>query len=729
VLPLKQTRQVWFVLAAALVVSSLVSSCSLASEPKAPQKDPAVESVFAEVYHGQFAEAEKAVNEQLKDNPPAQIAELSKVLAEYNAIKAHRDSLRKTAYQKQLAELDTYRNPATAPKDANGTHDVNDVKDPNAVFRAFTVVVRANELADDSQKKALLADPFVKTVLDRSKVRCAKFEAEGEWLESLVDCWSKLSALYKDDKQYRDYGEDLTDKEIIKLSLQDSPCEKSTDRYEGVTKDLFTRTIKRLDNSYVNIIDYTDMATKALKRCKLLAEVVHTVPSLQAKYLKGGDVNDYSAWIDGIDKLTSEAASTTLGMSRDKFFDIYDKTLALNDSTIKLPREVVIVQFSEAALASLDPYTNLIWPQQVEEFKKNMTNEFSGIGVEISKADGPLKVASLLPDTPAYNSGLDADDVIQEINGESTKDMPIGCAVKTITGPSGTSVTLTILHKGDTKPVKLTIKRARIVVPTVRGWQRDGEGQWRYMLDPVNGIGYVRVTGFSEKTAPDFEDALNNLEKQGLRGLIIDLRFNPGGYLETAVAIVDKFVKKGLIVKTQPRFGWAHYESAHEEGTHPDYPIAVLINSGSASASEIVSGALQDPMHKRAILVGTRTYGKGSVQTIDSIGGGAELKYTMAYYHLPSGQRVEGRTEMEKQGRKDWGVGPDVEVEMNSEELKKMIDVQRDNDVLVKADHDKAKAVKKYSAPETLESDPQLAIADLVIKSKLIETKALAMKN
>jgi carboxyl-terminal processing protease len=242
------------------------------------------------------------------------------------------------------------------------------------------------------------------------------------------------------------------------------------------------------------------------------------------------------------------------------------------------------------------------------------------------------------------------------------------------------------------------------------------------MLDKDNGIGYIRISQFSEKTDTDLEAALKQLESQGLKGLVIDLRFDSGGYLETAINVVDKFVEKGLIVRTQPRFGLASWAAAKAKTIHRNYPMVILINGGSASASEIMAGALQDPVHKRAVLVGTRSYGKGSVQTVVAIPGGAQLKYTMAYYHLPSGQRVEGHAEMEKAGRKDWGVAPDVEVEMTSEGLKKMIDVQRDNDVLVKAGHkDGATPLKKSSLEEMLAADPQLAVAELIIKAKLLE--------
>jgi carboxyl-terminal processing protease len=172
------------------------------------------------------------------------------------------------------------------------------------------------------------------------------------------------------------------------------------------------------------------------------------------------------------------------------------------------------------------------------------------------------------------------------------------------------------------------------------------------------------------------------------------------------------------------------YASAHKGGTHPDYPLVVLVNKYSASASEIVAGALADKMHKRAILVGERTHGKGSVQGIATFpDNGAQLKYTMAYYYLPSGQRVESQEAMKKQGRKDWGVGPDVEVPLNAEELRKMMEVQRDNDVLVRADHKTGVApLKKHTLEETLASDPQLGVGILMIKTKIIEARAAKLK-
>ena len=328
----------------------------------------------------------------------------------------------------------------------------------------------------------------------------------------------------------------------------------------------------------------------------------------------------------------------------------------------------------------------------------------------------------MLPDTPAYKSGLDADDEIVAVDGELTKEMTIYCAISKITGPKGTKVTLTIRRPstGETKDIRIT--RDKIVVQPLRGWLREADGEWNYWVDPENQIGYVRLTAFTEKSGPDLDEVLRKLEKEGMKGLILDLRFNSGGYLQAAAEVVDLFIKEGVIVKSNPRQGLATYEIAHRSGTHPDYPLVILMNTSSASASEIVAGALQDAKHQRATLVGQRSYGKGSVQVVTPFtGAGSQLKYTIAYYHLPSDQQVKNRYQMEKLGREDWGIAPDVEVTMLSNEMKEMIDIQRGNDVLARTDHEaNGGSTDRHTIQESLQADPQLSIGLLVLQSKLV---------
>ena len=667
-----------------------------------------VELISSRIDRGDFAGARKLLGGSTKSGDP-QIAGLIEVLSEYDEIAAEREEIRQEEYEKQFAKLEEIRQ-----KDK--------IEDVNDIGEAFVAVIKAKDLASDEDKKTINEMPFVKRLVAKALEIGKEYEAKGEWVDSYSHCYYWLTAMYKDDKSYKEHAGMLTERAMIEMSLKDNSCEKSVDRHGGIKADMLIRSVKALDINYVSVIDYGEMAEKGLERCRLLGEVMEKSKEELAYSADKGKVRD---WIDALVQMSGEIKGPVTIVSRDKFTSIFENVLAVNEATLKLPEEVVVAQFSAAALEALDPFTTLVWPWQVMDFQKSMTQNFTGIGVQISKIRGVLTVSSLLPNPPAYSSGLDANDQILAVNGEKTKDLTLQCAVSKITGASGTSVTLTIRHEGadedDTEEV--TIKRGRIVVPTIRGWQRAEADKWLHMVDEENGVGYVRLTGFTETTATDLDKILNGLEREGLRGLIIDLRFNSGGYLSTAAAIVDMFVEKGLIVKSQPRWGIANYEMAKSGGTHPNYPVVVLINGQSASASEIVAGAVQDDKFKRATLVGERSYGKGSVQTITPFSGQrSQLKYTMAYYHLPSGQRVKNRYVMEKQGRKDWGIEPDVEVEMSNYELREMLDVQLANDVLTKAKHDdEANPVKRYSLEETLKVDRQLAVSILVVKSKIVE--------
>jgi len=695
------------------------------------------------ICQGKFDAANELIR-QTRSSQTSQLrattAELSQIVAKYDEISQRRQEARKTAYTETSDELEKLKTKV----DAN---DVNDVNDVNDIVSVLSVVVRAREFADPKQKERLLAEPFVKETIQRAIDKAAKFEVDGKWLEAYTNCYYWLVAIDPNNKGYSDYSDQLLDKATVAMAFEDSPCETSEERFQGVKEAMFLRTVDFLDTHYVENLDYGLMAKKGIDRCKLLAEVIAAEVRNSEGTEKGkstllaikdtwepGKLSAWSAAMQGLLDEAKTASDSLTGLGKKEFMVIFEKVLKINDSTVAMPRQILIAQFAEASLLALDPYTVIVWPKNVQDFEQMMTNEFMGIGIEISKQQGMLTVSSLLLDTPAFNSTLDAGDVIEAVDGIPTKDMSLACAAKKIKGPAGTKVKLKVRRPDENKKVAdkvfdVTITRDRIIVPTVRGWQRTRDGEWLYMIDEKNRIGFVRLTSFSSDTAPGLEDVLEQLEAQGLKGLIIDLRFNTGGLLDSAVNVVDKFVSEDLIVKRQPRPGrMPSYELAHKKGTHPDYPLVILVNSSSASASEIVAGALSDKVHHRAILVGDRTHGKGSVQGITGwLGGGAQLKYTMAHYHLPSGQRVESREEVEKEGREDWGVAPNIEIKLRSDELKKMIEVQRQNDVLVKSDHDNANHdFTKHTIEETLADDPQLAVALLVVRSKLLEAQTLA---
>lgn len=673
------------------------------------------EQVLPAIYAGHFDAADDALCSLVPpDCPPAE--QLHNVVAEHHQLQDSRQAARKQAWEEQFEQLEELR--------GEGLQDVNDIPE------VFSVVLSLQKLADPNQKERLFDDPFVQKTIEKAKEQAAEYESQGKWLEAYTRCYYWLKQLDGENTEYSEHAEKLSQMALIKSSLQDSPCETWRQRHEGIEPDMFTRTVKWLDSYHVKILDYEEMAETAVKRCRLLGQVLRGPDGFENGFpVPKGD--QISAWLVGIDVLLDEVRNSALSTSRDEFIELFEKVLSLNKTTLELPEAVIVQQFAEASLEEVDRYTNLIWPWQVQEFQKNLTKEFTGIGIEISRAEGPLKVVSLLPDTPAYTSGLDAGDIIEAVDGVSTAEMTLYCAVRKITGPEGTEVTLTVRHPTDNEIEDITITRDRIIVPTVRGWQRTETADWKYYIDPNNHIAYINITDFAESTAANFENVLERLEETGLNGLVLDLRFNPGGYLESGVDVVDKLIEEGKIVSSRPRFGISRIEQAHKEGTHPGFPLVVLINSSSASASEIVGGALGDAVHERAILVGTRSFGKGSVQTINGYpGGGAQLKYTMAYYHLPSGQPVLDRNAAEENGDKNWGVAPDVEVKLRDDELTKMLDIQRDNNVLVKKGHDLEKApIEKHSLEQTLAADPQLKVALLILRAKMVGSRLAACKN
>jgi len=697
------------------------------------------------IYKGKFDDADKLAMrayEGSESQLPATARQLVRILDEYKDLHRRRQLAGEQAYKETLAELEKLETGRAA--------DVDDVNDVNDLVEALSVIAKAGEFADSGQRAELISDAFVKDTVQEAIDKAAEFEVKGKWLDAYTNCYYWLQMIDPNNEGYSDYAERLVDKATVAMAFEDSPCETSGERFSGVEKKMFTRAIDWLDTRYVTLVNYDKMATAALKRCELLAEVLSSSARFADASQTGGNSSPivaeglldsqklavWSATLAESAREAEEASKRTDGLGKREFLRIFEKVLTFNELTVGLPENVLISQFSDAALSALDPYTVIIWPRQIQDFEQMMTNEFMGIGVEISKRKGLLTISSLLLDTPAFSSELDAGDVIEAVNELETKDMSLACAAKKIKGRAGTKVNLRIRRSSEDKSAQdkvfeVTITRATITVPTVRGWQRTTSGRWLHMIDEQDKIGFIRLTSFSSDTASGLEEVLDQLESQGLRGLILDLRWNTGGLLDSAVDVADKFIDDGVIVKRKAGFGRTpgpYYEFAESKGTHPNYPVVILINESSASASEIVAGALADEKYERATLVGTRTHGKGSVQGITGYPDGrAQLKYTMAYYHLPSNQMVESKEVVKEKGRNDWGVGPDVEVELRSDELKKMFEVQRSNDVLVRAGHDDGdKAVQKHTIEETLASDPQLAVGLLVVRSKLLQDQTLA---
>jgi carboxyl-terminal processing protease len=284
-------------------------------------------------------------------------------------------------------------------------------------------------------------------------------------------------------------------------------------------------------------------------------------------------------------------------------------------------------------LASLDPHSGFMPPEMFKEMQIDTSGEFGGVGIEITVKDGILTIVSPIEDTPAYRAGLEAGDQILKIEEKFTKDMGIMEAVKMMRGPKGSKVSITIMRDSFDKPREFILVRELIKIRSIKA---------RTLED---GFGYVRVTQFQERTADDLQAALERLRKENggsLSGLVLDMRNNPGGLLDQAVKVSDAFLESGLIVYTEGREEGSQMKFiAHQKGTEPLYPLVVLINGGSASAAEIVAGALQD--HRRGVVMGTQSFGKGSVQTIIPLGDNSGLRLTTARYFTPNGTSIQAK--------------------------------------------------------------------------------------
>ena len=321
----------------------------------------------------------------------------------------------------------------------------------------------------------------------------------------------------------------------------------------------------------------------------------------------------------------------------------------------------------DGMLSELDPYSMYVPPAKQEEFDRMLEGSYKGVGIQLNQLEnGNIEVVTPIDGSPAFEAGVQAGDIILKVNGESLEGLRLPDVIKKIGGPLGTEVTLTVRHvPGDEQTMTMT--RQEIVLPTIKGYERRTDNAWDFYVCDDPKIAYVRITQFTSETADKLRAAIEPLLSEGMQGLILDVRFNPGGRLEEAEQVVDLFLEKGTIVSIKGRARAERAREASAPGTLPQFPMIVLVNEHSASASEIVAGSLMD--NKRALVLGTRTYGKGSVQEViplDSKSG--ELKLTVAYYYLPSGRLVH-----RKKDATDWGVEPQIHVPMDEATQRKVM--------------------------------------------------------
>ncbi len=334
-------------------------------------------------------------------------------------------------------------------------------------------------------------------------------------------------------------------------------------------------------------------------------------------------------------------------------------------------------------LEPLDEHTAYISAQDWGTFQEDLEQRFGGIGIQVRKDEetGEVIVVSPLVGTPGYEAGLTAGDVIVAVEGEQLAAIPLEDAVKLMKGPAGEAVHLSIRRPDSDELIDMEIERAVIEVETVLGDTRDADDRWNFLISREPNIGYVRIVSFSEKTVDELRAAIDKLLEQNMQGLVLDLRMNPGGFLDAAVGVCDLFIEGGRIVSTRTRDQVQQIYEATGEDAYGNFPLAVLVNGASASASEIVAACLQD--HDRAVVVGERTWGKGSVQNVFRLRGGESgLKLTVATYWRPSGDNIHRLPSADEDD--DWGVMPSegFAVELSEDEFRRLLEQRRERDVV-----------------------------------------------
>ncbi len=704
-------------------------------EPVAGQARLAVEQVSAAVFEGKFRQAQARIHSGAPEAPAdATLQTLTELIDGYCALADEREKLRRHRYEELAAEVESYV--------AKGEW----AEAAKTAARAYLSAANRDEYRNE---------PWVRDVVRDTSEHADQLRRRGEWLAAAT-IYASLSAIDPDneayEKQFRLCGKHARLEAMYggKVGQEQEQADVSAES-EEVTDDasqdgsvdwrsiirgakpvMVRQALDQISLNYVRHPSFKEVAAGGLENLLILAET----PAMAEVFETIGQPELVGQFTGGIRSLRTRLERETFVNSR-QVYNWFAELLELNQETLELPEELLVVEFMDGALEPLDDFSSVVWPQELSEFKKHTTGQFSGVGIQISLEKGQLTVVSPLEDTPAYEAGIQPGDTIVGIEGKSTKGITLTKAVQTITGPVGTQVVLTIRREGAEKDFDVSLTRANITIHTVKGYARDDRGGWDYMIDRDQRIAYVRLTSFNEHTTGELRAALETVKAQDARGLVLDLRFNPGGLLRTAVEVADLFLDGAkMIVKTKGRPAvspeWS--QTANQGEACPDLPLIVLVNRASASASEIVAGAIQD--NRRGMVIGQRSYGKGSVQNLVPLtDGSAYLKLTTAFYYLPSGRCID-----RQQGqRHEWGVDPDIPVVLIPEETRKVLELRRDSDIIRVRRVDSSAAGASQDAATTQPSeamadapaattqeaddvpdvDPQLETALLVMRVKL----------
>jgi carboxyl-terminal processing protease len=730
---------------AALAAAALTVSLSVASSTSTI--DAWSGDLWTQALQGNL----RGVQDALKSVPDGDVEDAAKSLREsaeqYQAHLADAAAAKVEARTKALAEI--------GEKDQAGKF-----------LEALNAAIKVQTISDDWS--ADIKRPEVKAIIAQADAMMKQAKEEGQWLiaqELLV----RLRLLHEDRPDlfslFKSYDEQL--KEVarrVALIAQFAPHklyelnkslsakflpdreippykESLDDRWQDQVKDItqimLREALKLAADGHIDAGGWAPLLEGGLEAVKILGTtetIAETLPSL-------ADKSAVAAWVAAVEEQEAFVNSRREVLSKSDYNTVITNLLRANERTIKLKDPGIILhEFGDGATSELerryaDPYSEIIWPARFRRFQQQVEGSFTGVGIMIrndEKRTG-IVVVNPIEGAPAHRSGVKSGDLITTVNGESTAGWSLNKAVDVIMGPKKTPVTLGLEREGTEGLVSITMLRDIIPIRSVNGWWKkglsdDGVPQWDWMIDPASRIGYVRLTSFNENTFDDLQAAIHQMQRDGkVNGLILDLRFNPGGLLTSAVQVCNMFVPKGIIVSCEDRNGREQDFRAAEanKAEYKSLPLVVLVNEGSASASEIVAGCLQ--AHDAAVVVGARSFGKGSVQTVHTIGPSAQLKLTTQHYVLPPRPGDEkGRLVHKKPGSTDWGVNPNIVVAMSPDQIEKAFELREKSDII--PDKDAVNAGKEPAErPDVKELvtkgiDPQLETALLILRARALKS-------
>lgn len=617
--------------------------------------------------------------------------------------------------------------------------DLGDADAKGELLDGLRAAIELYTLSPD--KSEVLNDPMVKSLEAKALAQAKEKEAAGEWLDS-HGLYTRLHLLHEVEGTYkpdlkrlgtrilmiRSYLparlHEMRSKQRVAEGFEPLPAynpigDDWQTRLAGIDDRIVLMAINAAISAHVERVPASTILLGAINQLRTMA----TTKDLAEAFPGIGEADKNAAFLSTLDQIKQKVEADP------KAVDFYGVMRALRDiskanaASLGLPSEALLHEFGNGGMGTLDDYSEIIWPDELRTFSRTTQGEFPGVGIQITLDDAmQLKVVTPLEGTPAAKAGIRPSDIIRKIDGKDTTGIALQQAVDLITGPEGTKVVLSVERNGQDGTLDFELSRAKIPVHSVKGWKRTGPGEmdWDWFVDREKKIGYVRLTQFSKDTTSDLVAAVRSMMKTGLNGLILDLRYNPGGLLDEAVNVNNLFVDEGekltwkdakgehevdgVIVSQQDAKGQEHDVQKAKRGQAflADMPTVVLINEGSASASEIVSGCLQD--YHKAVLLGDRSFGKGSVQNVFPIGEKAAFKLTTMYYKLPKGRLVHRRD-----GAKDWGVNPDIKVEMLPEQIDQSLILRQDADVFQLDDNGKPvpQMVRAPKAQKLTKGKPQ----------------------